>query len=146
MNNNTDIESAETSLRKFMADMNAWEVKFHVLYQRENGGPEVHREEARLALAIIYAMHLTKKDTKTGRMAGPSAGYPPEFDLAAESIENIEKIGPKKILITTKWIHPALTTMTESRRYTMVSVSGEWKLDKKEVFRKLKDKWENRVL
>jgi NTF2 fold immunity protein len=142
----TQENSPENSLLRFMSEMNAWEVKFHKLYQPENGGPELHQATARVALSDIYATYVTEKDRKTGRMAGPSTGYPPEFDVNAEKIEKVETTDEKKSLITTIWTHPAVASMTEMRRYTMVRIASQWKLDKKEVFRKTKDKWENRVL
>jgi NTF2 fold immunity protein len=129
-----------------MSEMNVWEVKFHSLYKRENGGPEAHQQSARNELVSIYEKYVTPKDRKTGRLAGPSAGYPPEFDVQAEKVEKVIELSATKVTIETTWTHPVVPTMMEKRRYTLVKTNGAWRIDKKEIYRKIKDAWENRVL
>jgi len=141
-----DISKAKDSLLKFMGDMKKWEEHYFQLFKFENGGPEKNGKSALDDLVQIYDKYLTKKDRKTGRMAGPHAGYPAEYDPNQEVIELEEVVNKNKIVFVATWTHPALLDCTEKRRYTMVRVREEWLLDKRESFSRYRKKWVNSVL
>ena len=142
----TDVAAARAALFEFMARMKTWEETYHRLYKRENGGPEQHADSARIELLQIYGEFLTQKERKTGRLAGPNAGYPPEFDPNCEKFVSADLLGPGKLVIETLWTHPAISDFSEKHRFTMIRKSGAWLLDKKESYSAYKEKWENRVL
>jgi hypothetical protein len=141
-----DVDKASAVLLEFMSVMKEWENKFATLYRRENGGPEAHGSQAKIELQLIYQKYLTGRDRKLGRMAGPSAGYPPEFDPDAEKIISSESINNRKVVFETLWTHPKVPSSTQQHRYTMLCKSGEWRLDRKETFRSFEAKWVKRVL
>ncbi|MGN6085218.1 NTF2 fold immunity protein [Trinickia sp.] len=140
------LESARTLLASFMQKMHEWEVKTFDLYRPENGGPEKNGSLAKAELKAIYDEYLTERDRKTGRLAGPSAELPPEYDLSAEEFISSEPVGESKVVISTKWTHPEIGDFSEDRRYTMVWKENGWRLDKKEIFSVHKDKWINQTL
>lgn len=142
----SDIQDATQALIDFMSEMKKWEDLYCNLYKAENGGPEKNGASAKADLLIIYNKFLTEKDRKTGRLAGPHAGYPAEFDPDCEKIVASETVGAKKIVLTTKWIHPALADFTEDHRFTMIKTNNKWLLDKKESYSSYKQKWLNQVL
>jgi NTF2 fold immunity protein len=78
-------------------------------------------------------------------MAGMSAGYPPEFDPAAEKIVRCEP-ARSKVLIETLRTHPKVATSTRTHRYAMVRDDGRWRLDRKETYSVSEGKWIQRVL
>ena len=129
-----------------MSAMKDWENKFAALYTRENGGPEAHAAQAKVELQPIYQKYVTQRDRKLGRMASPSAGYPPEFDPDAEKIVACESLKRNKVVIETLWTHPKVPTSTRKHRYTMLCRSREWRLDRKETYSSSEGKWIKRVL
>jgi NTF2 fold immunity protein of polymorphic toxin system component len=141
-----EIEKASAVLLEFMSAMKEWENKFATLYKRENGGPEVHASQAKLELALIYQKYLTERDRKFGRMAGPSAGWPPEFDPDAEKIVATELPSKRKVVIETLWTHPTVPISTQKHRYTMTYKNGEWRLNTKQFYSSAEGKWVRRVL
>lgn len=143
---NSDTQKASAVLREFMSVMRDWENKFATLYKRENGGPEAHSGQAKNELQPIYEKYLTRKERRFGRMAGPSAGYPPDFDPDAEKIVAVEAPNNNKVVIETLWTHPKAPTSTRKYRYIMVHRDGEWRLDRREAEGLSEGKWLNEVL
>lgn len=139
-----NIEAAILHLKEFWEHMHAWERKFHALYKQE--GTESHAPIARLALDEIYARFLTVRDRKLGRRASAHAGFPTTFDVACEQVLSVDASGNNKALINTLWTHPTVPTMTDKRRYTLVFKSNQWRLDRKERFSSLAQKWVKVVL
>ncbi|QWP76166.1 hypothetical protein J5226_21665 [Lysobacter sp. K5869] len=129
----------------FAAAMNAWEVEAYALSRPENGGLEPHLERIRTGLNAIYARFLTAKERKTGRLAGPDVGFPPEYDPANESVVGAEDLG-RKCMLETLWTHPTMRHYTQRRRYTLMFAHDRWWIDKKETFSAVKGKWTNQVL
>jgi hypothetical protein len=146
MASDIDIEESSRVLLEFMSAMRDWENKFAQLFKRENGGPEVHANQARTELETIYDKYLTPRDRKLGRMAGPSAGYPPEFDPDAEKVVSSEPAPRGKVLIETLWTHPKVPSSTRKSRYTMIHKDDQWRLDRKENYSVSEGKWVRRVL
>lgn len=136
-------ENAESTLLEFMSAMKDWENKFATLFKPEHGGPEAHGDQAEAELRPIYEKYVST--TKAERLA-LSAGYPPEFDLDAEKIVSTEAPNNNRAVIETLWTHPKAPNFTEKRRYTMINKSGEWRLDKKELYDSAKNKWVKRAL
>jgi hypothetical protein len=141
-----DSNQAVEALLGFMKAMKEWETKFATLYKRENGGPEAHADQAKVELQPIYQKYVTEKDRKSGIMSNPSAGYPTEFDPDAEKIIGSELSSTKKVVLETQWTHPNVPVMTEKNRYTLVKKEDQWRLNKKERFDNIKNKWVTRAL
>jgi hypothetical protein len=144
------VETAQDVLVEFMKKMNHWEVTSYELCKNENGGLEKNGNQVKEGLVLIYDQYLTKKERKTGRLAGPDVGYPPEYDLANEKIVATEQLGGGKISIETHWNHPVMKDFSEKRKYLLISKDliskgTEWRIDKKEVFSPSKGKWVNHV-
>jgi hypothetical protein len=139
MENAKDIEAATNSLYEFMTVMNAWEIKYHDLYKQ--GGTAKHAASARAEINEIYARFLTDRDRELGQQSAVSVRNPPQFDPKSETVVSVEDLGKNKTLITTRWVHPSIPTMTKDLRYTMVFKSGEFLLDKREKYSTLDTKW-----
>lgn len=140
-----DTERASAILLEFMAAMKEWENKFAPLYKQD--GALVHAGQAKIELQAICEKYLTKRERKYGRMAGPSVGWPPEFDPDAEKIVATQSADDRKVIFETLWTHPtAVPTYTTQHRFTMVCKHGEWRLDRKEEYSSHQGKWTGRVL
>lgn len=135
------MTAAEEILLRFMHEMKFWEDKFWVLYQEPDGAMN-HIDEARANLRITYEKYLTKKDTKRGKLAAPSVGYPTEFDPDAEKIMSVDIRKPKKIIVETLWTHPQSNDSTQKRRYILVQDKRGILIDNKEVYRSYSQQWE----
>jgi len=135
-----EIEQAKSVLLDFMKEMNVWEVKYKKLYKEDD---MKYMIPAREELRAIYSKRLTNKERKTGRLAGPNVGWPPEYDTATETIDTVEKISSDKIIIYTN--SKQIQDFNERFRYTLKRVKNEWRIDKKETFSDFKEKWENLV-
>ena len=127
----------------FFEEMHYWEVESSKLADEKGVGNI--KSEVRDALLNIYNKFLLKPGGKNGRLAGPSVGYPPEYDEKNESIINIDNSNPKKIVIETLWVHPAISDFSKKQKYTLQQKDGGWKISKKEIFRAASEKWGNRV-
>lgn len=136
-----ELENARSVLVEFAQRMNAWEVESHELV--ESGGLEKHLETIKSGLIAIYDRYVTKRERKTGRLAGMNVGYPPEYDMAQETFVGEESPGKGKAVFETLWTHPVMRDYTEKRKYTLVFKNGEWQVDKKEAFSTVKGKWVN---
>jgi hypothetical protein len=137
---NDIIEQAKSVLLSFMNEMNLWEVKYKKLYKEDD---VKYMIPAREDLRNIYLKWLTNKERKTGRLAGPSVGYPPEYDTATEVIDTVEKISINKLVIYTD--SEQIKGFNERFRYTLKRVNNEWRIGKKETFSDFKEKWVNLV-
>jgi hypothetical protein len=126
-------------LRGFMAEMNAWEVRHYPLVV---DGDLERFEDARRDLGPIYERYVTSRERKMGKLAaGPSVGWPPEFDPEQESVEKVE-VEPRKVVISTQ----QHTGFKMPCRYTLVRRGGRWLLDRKEEHYASKGKWGNAIL
>ncbi|MEH6417744.1 NTF2 fold immunity protein [Pseudomonas sp. CGJS7] len=139
-----DTQDAEAVLGEFFAQMHAWEVAAHELAERGNGGLEQNLERIRQPLVLIYERFLTPKERKTGRLAGPDVGWPPEYDPAQEPIVDSRRSGAKAVF-ETRWTHPTVADFSQRKKYYLLEKGGQWRIDKKEVFDTIKDKWVARV-
>jgi hypothetical protein len=126
---NNDIEQAKSVLLNFMNEVNIWEVKYKKLYKEDDMKYMIPAHED---LRNIYLKWLTNKERKTGRLAGPSVGYPPEYDTATEVIDAVEMVTNNKLIIYTN--SEQIKDFNERFRYTLNRVRNEWRIDKKETF------------
>lgn len=138
-----EMENAKSVLVEFANRMNAWEVESYELVRSENCGLEKNLETIKSGLIAIYDQFLTKRERKTGRLAGPDVGYPPEYDMASEEIVASESLGAGKAVIETLWTHPVMKDYSVKKRYTLVFKNKEWRVDRKEAFSSVKGKWVN---
>ena len=99
---NSDEALVVKLMQSFWNAMNQWEQDTYTAYSNainNNINTEEVRKSAKEALIKIYDEFLTKKERKTGRLAGPDAAAFPEYDIAREEILNIENISNKKYLV-----------------------------------------------
>lgn len=122
-----------------MKEMYVWEVGL-INLQKESGGAyfDTNKEEVRNNLSEIYNKFLTKKERKTGRLAALNFGLPTEYNPDVEKITSIEvNENQKKIIIETIY----KTYLEFKRKYTIKILQNEFKIDKREDFSPLKEKW-----
>ena len=137
------MDTSKEILIGFFKEMHQWEI--NSLKSIDEKGILIVRDEVREGLVNIYERYLTKPGGKSGRLNGPSVGYPPEYDEKLERILSTEEVNSRKIIITTLWQHPAVSDFTREQRYTLSLKGSDWMISKKEVFRSASGKWENLV-
>lgn len=142
------LDSAKNVLIAFMDEMNSWEKGAYPNYTKaiaSGQGWDDAVASAREGLVIIYEKFLTKKERKTGRLAGPHVSQFPEYDSKLEIIESIECTGKGKFLITTKKQYPNMPNYCTTHRYKILEKGDQYLIDVKEDFSNYKEKWENKV-
>jgi len=133
-----DLEKAKSVLFEFLSAMKACNDKFSALYQRD--GSLAHSDQAEAEVRLIFERYLA---TISQEHPIFSVGYPGEYDPEAEKIVSTESPNARKVMIETLWTHPDDPPSTQKHRYTMISKSGEWRLDKDEFYSE--DKWRKRA-
>ena len=137
-----NIQEAVAVLKKFIIAMNKWEVYYNALstdyidkgeYEKLAPLDAKKREE----LDAIYNTYLTLRERKYGRQSSLRVGYPPEYS-PDEEILATEVLKKNKIAIETQ----EHSVMKYRYRYTLHYKNKEWRIDKKEVYRRRNDKWE----
>ena len=137
-----NIQEAVEVLKKFIIAMNKWEVYYYNLtmdyvdkeeYEKLNSLSPKKREE----LDAIFNTYCTLRERKYGRQAALDVGYPPEYS-PDEEILATEVLKKNKIVIETQ----EHSVMKYRYRYTLHYKNKEWRIDKKEVYRRRNDKWE----
>ncbi|MFP1750726.1 NTF2 fold immunity protein [Lonsdalea quercina] len=128
-----ELSKAEAVLKEFIIQMNKWELKYYPLFRNE--GMTVHKDTAKKDLDDIYDLFCTKKERKQGRQVSLSCGEPPEYS-PDEEILSSELNKNKAIFVTQQY-----TEAKSKFRYTLNIKEGEWRIDKKERFSSLEDKW-----
>ena len=137
-----NIQEAVAVLKKFIIAMNKWEVYYCTLsmdyvdkgeYEKLNSLRPKKREE----LDAIYNTYLTLRERKYGRQSALNVGYPPEYS-PDEEILATEVLKKNKIAIETQ----EHSVMKYRYRYTLHYKNKEWRIDKKEVYKRRNDKWE----
>ena len=137
-----NIQEAVAVLKKFIIAMNKWEVYYCTLsmdyvdkgeYEKLNSLRPKKREE----LNAIYNTYLTLRERKYGRQSSLRVGYPTEYS-PDEEILATEVLKKNKITIETQ----EHSVMKYRYRYTLHYKNKEWRIDKKEVYRRRNDKWE----
>ena len=137
-----NIQEAVAVLKKFIIAMNKWEVYYHAITMEYVDKGEYEKLEPLDVkkgeeLDAIFNTYCTLKERKYGRQAALDTQYPPEYS-PDEEILATEVLKKNKIAIETQ-DHSIL----EYRyRYTLHYKNKEWRIDKKEVYRRRNDKWE----
>ncbi|PXZ07169.1 hypothetical protein DKK70_04750 [Gilliamella apicola] len=137
-----NIQEAVAVLKKFIIAMNKWEVYYHTLtmeYVDKGEYEKLAPLDAKKGeeLNAIFNTYCTLKERKYGRQAALDTQYPPEYS-PDEEILATEVLKKNKITIETQ----EHSVMKYRYRYTLHYKNKEWRIDKKEVYRRRNDKWE----
>ena len=135
-----NIQEAVAVLKKFIIAMNKWEVYYYNLtmdYMDQGKKLTPLSPKKREDLDAIYNTYLTLRERKYGRQSALNVGYPPEYS-PDEEILATEVLKKNKITIETQ----EHSVMKYRYRYTLHYKNKEWRIDKKEVYRRRNDKWE----
>ncbi|NIF22087.1 RhsIA family immunity protein [Candidatus Pantoea multigeneris] len=127
------LDEKENVLLSFFAAMNKWE-NDNYIPMREGGIEE--QNKAQNEIDAIFLKFCTIRDRKIGRQASLHCGEPPEYDVDNQLIEKIESNGKKVIIYTNQ-----LNRLKNKYRYTLHYKNNEWRIDKKERFSVVEDKW-----
>ncbi len=120
--------------------MNRWEVYFFNLteeYDENSKNSDSLTPKIQEELDAIFNSYCTLKERKYGRQAGLTLGFPPDYS-PDEEILATEVLKKNKIAIETQ----EHSVMKYRYRYTLHYKNKEWRIDKKEVYRRRNDKWE----
>ena len=135
-----NIQEAVAVLKKFIIAMNKWEVYYYNLtmdYMDQGKKLTPLSPKKREELDAIYNTYLTLRERKYGRQSALNVGYPAEYS-PDEEILATEVLKKNKIAIETQ----EHSVMKYRYRYTLHYKNKEWRIDKKEVYRRRNDKWE----
>ena len=135
-----NIQEAVEVLKKFIIAMNKWEVYYHTLTMDYiDQGKKLAPLDAKKGeeLDAIFNTYCTLRERKYGRQAALNTGCPPEYS-PDEEILATEVLKKNKIVIETQ----EHSVMKYRYRYTLHYKNKEWRIDKKEVYRRRNDKWE----
>ncbi|MUG31059.1 hypothetical protein FRN27_22405 [Aeromonas salmonicida] len=120
-------------LLSFFSAMNKWE-KDNYMPMREGGIEE--QSKAQDEIDTIFLKFCTIRDRKIGRQASLNCGEPPEYSTDSQPIGHVETKGKKVVIYTEQ-----LNRLKNKYRYTLHYKSDEWRIDKKERFSPVEDKW-----
>ena len=139
-----NIQEAVAVLKKFIIAMNKWEVYYYNLTMEYVDKGEYEKLEPldakkREDLDAIFNTYCTLRERKYGRQA--ALGFPPDYS-PDEEILATEVLKKNKIVIETQ----EHSVMKYRYRYTLHYKNKEWRIDKKEVYRRRNDKWEKYLL
>ena len=135
-----NIQEAVAVLKKFIIAMNKWEVYYHTLTMDYiDQGKKLEPLDAKKGeeLNAIFNTYCTLRERKYGRQAALNTGCPPEYS-PDEEILATEVLKKNKIVIETQ----EHSVMKYRYRYTLHYKNKEWRIDKKEVYKRRNDKWE----
>ncbi|MGL5219714.1 MAG: RhsIA family immunity protein [Plesiomonas shigelloides] len=120
-------------LLSFFSAMNKWE-KDNYMPMREGGIEE--QSKAQDEIDTIFLKFCTIRDRKIGRQASLQCGEPPEYSIDTQPIVHVETKGKKVVVYTEQ-----LNRLKNKYRYTLHYKNDEWRIDKKERFSPVEDKW-----
>lgn len=120
-------------LLSFFSAMNKWE-KDNYMPMREGGIEE--QSKAQDEIDTIFLKFCTIRDRKIGRQASLQCGEPPEYSIDTQPIVHVETKGKKVVVYTEQ-----LNRLKNKYRYTLHFKNDEWRIDKKERFSPVEDKW-----
>ncbi|MGC7559051.1 NTF2 fold immunity protein [Pasteurella sp. PK-2025] len=113
----------------FINAMNAWEREFNLSKSNSHNTLKFKLEE-------IFKQYCTNKRRKYGRPEVLYSEDPPEYDINEYIIESIE-LNDEKFIIYTK----QKNKFQDRFRFFILQKNGQFKIDKKERFSKLNEKW-----
>jgi len=117
----------------FVVLMNRWELSSYKIISESSS--DENKEKIREELNLIFDNCCTKKIRKNDRQASLSCGFPPDYSINDE-IEKVISEGNKSQIYVKKE-----DGLGSQFRYTLIFVSGEWKVDKKERYSPIDEKW-----
>jgi hypothetical protein len=120
----SDILKANEVLKKFINEMNKWELKYYPLFR--NDGMELHKFSAKKDLDKIFETFCTQKERKQGRQISLSCSEPPEYSPSEEVIKS--ELNKNKCFFITQ----QQTGFKNKHKYTLHFKNNEWHIDKKE--------------
>lgn len=136
-------ESAKSILIDFFDEMFDWEKEAYGLLDPTRPDSVNYSAEK---LRLIYEKYLTKKERKTGEVAGPSVGAEPRFDKRHESIVSVQVDREKqKVIINTERSFENTPDFKEENRYTVLIKGNKPRIDKMETYSPFKARWVNVV-
>jgi hypothetical protein len=128
-------------LRRFIADMNTWELRIAATYK--GLPPEEHQAfwtEARDTLREIFARWCTPKERKHGRLG--SFQDPPEYQPDMEDVGETVVESPRRASVYTQ----RRSGFGFQQKYVLVKQDGRWLLDSVKWRAADSEKWSNGVL
>nr|WP_298096234.1 NTF2 fold immunity protein [uncultured Shinella sp.] len=141
-----DNDDASKFLMSFFDEMTAWGNQIIAWFDREKGSLGDHHQAAHEALAKIYGSYLTDRERKTGRVAHMSFSLgQPDYDKSIEVISDVSRPTASSFLLETTRAFP-VGNYTERYRYKLVVKDGALRLDKKERYSQIKNKWIGEII
>lgn len=143
MKNTGDADAALKVLNDFMHKMNAWECEFFRVRKRQLDEGEddpstkaLYKEE----LEKILESFAIKDKSNFGRLIDLGCTNPPTYDPDSDIVEVVSALQGEVVIRIEQTVGVQLVS-----RITMVSVSGLWKIKKKEDLG-YDDKWKRSPL
>lgn len=137
-----DSETARQTLLSFFSKMNEWEVQGVAIKDSASDWPIILGKQ----LEAIYSEFLTFKKRDYGRLIWKdslpicsSIGSPPEYDCLHETIQGF--LEGKQTAIETLRTNPAMPALSFKLRYYFKMEEGKCRIDRKEKYSALKEKW-----
>jgi hypothetical protein len=131
----SDQEEAQATLRSFQQKMRDWEIEFYPLMVQN---AVTARQPALDALRAVFDRFLLSYRDDYGRMSGPDVSSPPDYDPDRDPIVEVESTKNKVVIQVQQ-----KKGIGKIFRYRLGQHTQEWKIEKVDVFSKLKGKWEN---
>ena len=130
----------ENDVAEFVGDK-GWEVACNEIDSEKNIDYHARIEEQKRLLLSIFAEFCTERERKNSRPMTISYGTNGYFDYNIEQEEIVDVLEEKsnRIVVLTRREVPTLQKM----QYVFLYKKGEWLIDSKKKFYKLKQKWES---
>lgn len=127
-----DEDDPVARLTAFVDAMHRWEVAAHdTVWAAQDGA----QERLRAALDAVFAEHCTPR-RRRGRRAGLRAVHPPDYDVATQPVLDVARRGRRAQVWT------ARTDGLHTRyRYTLVLTGVGWRVDRREMYDGLDERW-----
>ncbi|MEL4889730.1 RhsIA family immunity protein [Pectobacterium betavasculorum] len=125
--------NAKDTLIAFMKDMNNWENSYRDAFMSDHS---VNKEPYLAELNNIFNKWCTVKERKQGRQVSMKVSFPPDYDPENDEILDEDAVKNKTSITVQKH-----TGFKNKYRYTLHYKNDEWRVDKKERFSPVEDKW-----
>ena len=125
---------------QFSEAMYAWNIRA-IKMKEENIPYNVRFEQKGAELIEIFDKYVTKRKRVYGDPSSRSVGDPPEYNPATNEILSCTEEGKKAYIEVQETVGFKLKL-----RYTLHKKHEGWRVDKREVYRKIENKWEVKSL
>lgn len=129
-----DVEAAYAVLRRFIGDMQQWEVTYWQALAEAGRGAV--KTDMKRDLDTIFETFCTRKERKAGRQVALNCANPPEYHVEEKFVAGA--LVKKSVVIETLQHH----ILANRFRYTLRLQDGQWKLDRKERYDSFDAKWD----